>query len=116
MSNVISIAGDVPTERFICQMAVGEIGYTVPWAYDHESGYLDDETFTVSPKGGTCSLRIECIKPRQYALVFETSHWQSTEPPPIWKRAAMRFQAARLKLAQQRRANNGTGNTCNLSM
>lgn len=72
MSNVISVSGIVPAERHIWEMKEGEVGYTVPWAYNDD--WLD-EKFTIGPKGGTASLRVERIKPRRYALIFETPVW-----------------------------------------
>ena len=72
MSNVVGIAGKIPVpDRRIADMQPGQIGYTVEWAYDSETGELD-ETFTLDSKGGTCSLRVECVRPHQYSLTFET--------------------------------------------
>jgi len=101
MSNVISVAGNIPTKRYIREMREGEVGYTVPWAY--EDGWLDDERFTVGLKGGTASLRIKCVKPGQYSLTFE-SPYQPVRILSTWDKAARRFRLARLRLAQRERA------------
>ena len=73
MSNVISVVDNMPPERHIRQMLKGEVGYTVSWAYDGDN--LDEE-FTIMSKGGTASLRVECIEPGQYSLTFETPSYR----------------------------------------
>ena len=71
MGNVIGVAGKVPVERKISDMRAGEVGYTVPWAYNNETELLNED-FTISSKGGTVSLRVECVSPGKYSLTFET--------------------------------------------
>ena len=70
MSNVIGISGKVPTERKISDMSRGEVGYTMEWAYDKDTDTLD-ENYPVHVKGGTASLRVECVMPGKYSLTFE---------------------------------------------
>jgi hypothetical protein len=68
MTNVTKVKGRIPVEYKIKDMKRGEVGYTVPWAY--RNGNLNEE-HTISDKGGTASLRIECVKPGSYSLTFE---------------------------------------------
>lgn len=59
-----------PKERTIADMLPGEIGYTVPWAWDEAVNQLRT-TFTIGSKGGTSSMRVECTGPEQYQIEFE---------------------------------------------
>ena len=68
MSNVTSIKGTIPKDRKIQEMATGEVGYTVPWAY--QDGNLNED-FTIGTKGGTATLRVECVVPGRYSIHFE---------------------------------------------
>ena len=69
MSNITHISGHIPEpERTIGDMKSGEVGYTVEWAI--KDGVLD-EGFTLSTKGGTCSVRVTCVKPHKYAVRYE---------------------------------------------
>lgn len=68
MSNVVKVSGTPPAERYISDMAEGEVGYTVPWAY--HDGELN-KRYTIGPKGGTASMRVKCVARGQYSLKFE---------------------------------------------
>ena len=74
MANVVKVSGTPPAERYISDMAEGEVGYTVPWAY--RDGELNKH-YTIGPKGGTASLRVECIIPGQYSITFEEPEYRS---------------------------------------
>lgn len=54
----------------IKDMVSGQIGYTVPWAYN-EKDKMIDERFTIAEKSGAASLCVECVKPGTYSLTFE---------------------------------------------
>lgn len=73
MSNVIGIKDRPIPDQPIGDMSKGQVGYTVPWAFD---GQNLDEGFTIHAKGGTCSLRVECVKPGLYSLTFETPKYK----------------------------------------
>lgn len=62
------IGGEPEPTKTIEDLAVGESGYTVPWAY--ENGNLNTG-FPVGKKGGTASLWVECVAPGEYAIEFE---------------------------------------------
>lgn len=70
MSNVIGIKNEPNPERKISQMVKGEVGYTVPWAFDCKTQMLN-ENFLVWDKGGTVSVQVECVRPGLYSLTFE---------------------------------------------
>lgn len=76
MSNVIGIKNEPVPEQKIREMSKGQVGYTVTWAY--KNGYLDED-FTISEKGGTASLRVECVKPGLYSLTFEEPTYRNIE-------------------------------------
>jgi hypothetical protein len=60
--------GTVPMARTIQDMKVGEIGYTVPWAYHPKTEELDEEYPIDSEPGGTAVLTVHCIAPRIYQV------------------------------------------------
>jgi hypothetical protein len=61
-----------PDERSIGDMVAGEVGYTVPWAYDRETDTVD-ECYSIGNKGEMASLRVDCIQPGVYVLTFALS-------------------------------------------
>lgn len=64
------VVGDLPAnERTIADMRPGDVGYTVPWAWDERVGQLRT-SFTIGHKGGTSSLRVECVGQNQYRIEF----------------------------------------------
>jgi hypothetical protein len=74
--NVIGVAGHVPEdERTIADMKRGEVGYTVPWAYSKKENMLNT-SHTLSEKGGTAHLRVECVGEDSYSLTFETPRYR----------------------------------------
>jgi len=92
VSNIVSVKGvsSRSLERRIGDMVAGEVGYAVEWAVD-DDGILK-ENYTVGTKGGTASLRVECVAPHQYRIVYEATHgsWVAPDPEPrqssIWER------------------------------
>ena len=69
MSNILKVTGKPERERKIRDMLIGETGYTVPWAV--RDGALN-ESFTIEPnKGGTLSLRVECVGKEQFHITYE---------------------------------------------
>ena len=47
-----------PNERRIFQMEPGEVGYTVPWAFDVETEELNENHWIKSRRGGTVTMRV----------------------------------------------------------
>ena len=75
MSNVIGMKNKPEPRRTIGNMTRGEVGYAVPWAYNHETNEIDEQ-HSIGEKLGTASLRVECIKPGQYSLTFEEPRYK----------------------------------------
>ena len=72
MSNVIGVRGKIPQqEKKVAAMKPGQVGYITEWEYDSLTGDVNEQA-TLSSKGGTCSVRVECVKPHLYSLTFET--------------------------------------------
>lgn len=66
--NVVFVTNlPAPTGR-IGDMVPGESGYTVPWAY--KDGVLNED-HSIGSKGGTMSLRVECVDPGEYMITYE---------------------------------------------
>ena len=68
MTNVRVLGKTPPEPRKICDMYVGEEGYTVTWAY--RNGNLDTN-FTLDAKGGTSTLWVKCTGHDTYTIKFE---------------------------------------------
>ena len=68
MSNVISVTNEQKPPQTIAQMVPGQVGYTVPWAY--QDGELN-ENYQFVAKHGMSTLRVECVYPGKYAITFE---------------------------------------------
>lgn len=83
MSNIVSVKGVLSRslERRIGDMVAGEVGYAVEWAVDDDGGLRED--YTVSTKGGTSSLRVECIEPHRYEITYEATHGSWVAPERI---------------------------------
>lgn len=67
MTKIKHIGKRPEPDRTIADMDLGEVGYTVPWAYDADTGELN-RNFTIGRRGGTCQLRIECTGIKEYTL------------------------------------------------
>ena len=76
MSNVIGVANEPDFERLIRNMKPREVGYTVPWAWDKRTRVLNED-FHIGAKGGTYSLRVECVEVGLYSLTFEEPIYRS---------------------------------------
>lgn len=64
------LIGAYPRDRTNDEMLVGETGYTVPWAYDPDTGELRT-TFSIGRKGGTARMRVTCSAPGEYQVEVE---------------------------------------------
>ena len=70
MSNVTNIMGAPEYHQEIGKMRVGEVGYTVPWAYNCETGNLN-ELYTIEhTRGGTCTLKVKCVLVGKYTIEY----------------------------------------------
>lgn len=79
--NVVSVSGDMPKAKRVGDMQPGDVGYVTTWAYTEEINYLCVHAF-IHEKGGTASVRVECVKRGQYSLKFEK---------PKYRRLRFRF-------------------------
>lgn len=70
MSNAI-LLGEWEEERTIADMEPGEVGFTVPWAYDRITGNVRDYFTIRRTPFGTSILRVECILPGNYVVLLE---------------------------------------------
>ncbi len=64
------LIGTYPRSRTIAEMTRGEIGYTVPWAYNPETHDLDTSQ-TIGEKGGTAHMRVKRTRWGSYVVEVE---------------------------------------------
>lgn len=62
MSNVVD-ARLKPKPPTVGGMRRGEVRWTVPWAYDEETGDLDLEMPTHNERAGSSTLQVTCVEP-----------------------------------------------------
>ena len=62
MKNVAS-ATLKPKPPTVRDMQRSEVRWTVPWAYNEETGELDLGVRTHHERAGTCTLQVTCLKP-----------------------------------------------------
>ena len=68
MGNIVSKEGYPRVEHKIGDMCSGDVGYTVEWAIDGDN---IREDYSISSKGGTANVRVECVQPHKYRIVYE---------------------------------------------
>jgi len=75
MSNVTKITGqeNLPKEKEIKDMEIGEVGYTVPWALEEDNLKLH---YPISEKGGTASTRVTRTGPDTFEVHFEKPEYR----------------------------------------
>lgn len=54
----VKFVGNVPYQRTIADMEIGQVAYTVPWAYCPQTGDLDESFPITDKRQGTSELRI----------------------------------------------------------
>jgi len=72
MSNLRMVFGksQQSQEKKIKDMIVGEIGYTVEWAIDEDSGTLDTN-YMITEKCGTACVKVTCLGNGTYDISYE---------------------------------------------
>ena len=66
--NVIDILEGRDEPHRICDMRIGDSGWTVPWAYDKASNWLNDNYNIYSESGGTLEMWVKKVTGYQYII------------------------------------------------
>ena len=62
--------GSLPLARQIRGMDAGDVGFTVPWAFDPKTGDLAERYSLLGEPGGTAQLRVDCVMPGVYRVAL----------------------------------------------
>jgi hypothetical protein len=66
-------------ERVIADMVKGEVGYTLPWAYDEATNSLNLNYPVYHTPKGTAALYVKCVGVQIYDISFPFRH-EADEP------------------------------------
>lgn len=70
MSNVVKVINEPAYQRQVGDMDPGEVGYTIPWAYNKNLRRLDETVEIISFKSGMNTLLVKCIEKGEYEIEF----------------------------------------------
>ncbi len=71
MNNVTKVVNEPAVMRQVGEMEPGEMGYTIPWAYNKELRRLDETAeFTTFRAGTISTLFVKCVEKGKYEIEF----------------------------------------------